>query len=88
MKRPSTSARPMKGRTTFGDLARRDVDGEGHEVARERELHLLGDGDARLVLGFGRRAPRWGTTTTEGRSKSGDSVVGSFSKTSSAAPWT
>nr|WP_207955787.1 hypothetical protein [Rubrobacter marinus] len=31
-------------------------------------------------------APRWGVTTTFGRPKSGDSVVGSSLKTSRAAP--
>ncbi len=33
-------------------------------------------------------APRWGATTTEDSSNSGDSVVGSLAKTSRPAPWT
>ena len=32
-------------------------------------------------------APRWGATTTDDSSNSGDSVVGSLAKTSRPAPW-
>ena len=48
-----------------------DVDGEGHELAGQGQAHLLGDGVAGLVLGLAGLAPRWGVTTTWGRSNSG-----------------
>ena len=44
-----------EGSNDVGHFARGDVDGVGDEVAGEGELHLFGDRDAGLVLGFKRR---------------------------------
>ena len=42
----------QEGLHGLGGLGRGDVHRERHELAREREQHLLGDGVARLVLRF------------------------------------
>ena len=47
------AARPAAGTAArLGGLGRAHVDGEGHELAGQGQLDLLGDGVARLVLGL------------------------------------
>ena len=51
---------PQERPHRLGHLGGGDVHGEGHEVAGQCQDHLLGDGDAGLVLGLGRRRPEVG----------------------------
>jgi len=57
-----------------------DIDGEGHQVARQRENDLRRDLLARLVLRFGRAGTRCGVTTTRSSSNRGEDVHGSVEK--------
>ena len=52
---PQCLGESHEGPHHVGHFAGRHVHGEGHEVPGEGELHLLGDGDARLVLRLGGR---------------------------------
>ena len=88
MKRPSNSARPMKGRTTFETSPAATLTAKGTKSPARASWTCSAMVTPALSWASTVEAPRWGTTTTEGSSKRGDSVVGSFSKTSRAAPCT
>ena len=84
--RPRRSASGRNGRSVSCGLGGVDVDGERHELAGERQLHHVGDRVAGLVLRLAGAGAEVRRDHDLSSSNSGDSVVGSVSNTSSAAP--
>ncbi len=84
---PSCSARPMNGRTVSDTSVAATLTAKGTKSPLRARMTCSAMVTPALSWASAVEAPRWGVTTTEDSSNSGDSVVGSLANTSRPAPW-